>query len=142
MDLRRLGDAHKAKVATYGQGVVEMQVKVRVCPHCFAKHYPMWLIPGAGFRARWLSVRMSETDIFFVSADYGVEVRLLQWIERLWVADGTKFENFCKAYMGFWGLPHREHFRTDVLHAYVGWSSLLWAEAEIRRTDPEWLDLR
>ena len=100
----------------------------------------MWLIPGVGYRARWLHTRPSDLKHVFVSQCYGIEVKLLKFFEKLWVRDGTKFDNFAHAYEDMFGFK-REHFRKDLLHGYVLWSSLIWIGEPILKRDPQWLSI-
>ena len=50
-------------------------------------------------------------------------MKLLKWFEKLWVHDGTHFDNFIKAYNDNWERA-RIHLESDFLHAYILWSSL------------------
>ncbi|CAK0890529.1 unnamed protein product, partial [Prorocentrum cordatum] len=93
-----------------------------------------------GGRERWLHTVPADLDYCFVSAEFGVEVSLLRRFEALWVADGTRFENFAAAYGTFFGCPRTAFQKKDFLHAYVLWSSLCWTAEGILQENPMWLD--
>ena len=138
--MRRLRDSTEASVATRSDGTRSVDVAVLVCPQCFCRHYPMWAVSAVGGRERWLHTVPAALEYCFVSANFGVEVSLLRWFEALWVADGTRFENFAAAYGAFFECPRAAFQKKDFLHAYVLWSSLCWVAERVRQGDPRWLD--
>ena len=78
-------------------------------------------------KTRILHTPPSDLPVFFVSEKFGVERRLLEHFECLWLSDGVTFQGFANAYADFHGF-YRKHWLTDFEHAFVAWSALKMVE--------------
>ena len=138
LDFRNYSDTTSGFMLSFENSEIVSIVRPLVCTSCYAVHHPMWSTRADYGTRRFLHVRPSELNFVFYSQCGAVAVKLLRWFEKLWVRDGTRFENFTLACTDMGGI-RREHLRQDFLHAYILWSALIWAEEDIIRSNSAWL---